>query len=92
MWTPGLRTLGPAAPTPTAGEGIAGLLQPQDPQGCLREQGQGSRQELHKCLGSNLKLSKRWNVHLESSVSLATSFAPSSSWAPWRAMLAVLAD
>ena len=70
MWTPGLRTLGPAAPTPTAGEGIAGLLQPQDPQGCLREQGQGSRQELHKCLGSNLKLSKRWNVHLESSVSL----------------------
>lgn len=41
VWTPGLGTLGPAAPTPTAGEGMAGLLRPQDPQGCLRERGWG---------------------------------------------------
>lgn len=41
VWTPGLGTLGPAAPTPTAGEGMAGLLRPQDPQGCLRERGVG---------------------------------------------------
>lgn len=79
VWTPGLGTLGPAAPTPTAGEGMAGLLRPQDPQGCLRERGWGgggggrgqeSRRELHKCLERHLKRPKRWNMHLESSASL----------------------
>lgn len=41
VWAPGLRTPGPAAPTPTAGEVVTGLLQTLGPPRLSQGAGQG---------------------------------------------------